>query len=1083
MKPTAISSAAAQRHGSLGLLLRTYRRTAGLTQLQLAEIAGVSLGALRDIEQGRTAMSRRATLKSLVAALDLSEDQRTKLQSLADIQRYANRTLPLQRTGAEDARERRVRLELLGPLQAWRIGTPVALGHIRQQALVVMLALSGGAGVSRATLVDVLWQSNPPATALEMLHSYVTRVRRCLGSSDEDPDSTRQPAEDLLVWTGSAYRLAPGAVRSDVEDFDALAERAEHASAAGDIAEACELYDQALQLWRGAPVAGLEMMQDHPAVIELRERRARIVTSYAAIAETTGQNERVIRHLRAVAQQDPLDERVHARLMIALLVTGQQAAALRVYEDLRHRLDEELGVSPGPELAAAHLRVLRQDFSAAISAPTALSGSAATAGGSDNRTSRRMAMDLPVPRQLPAATPHFAGRAAELAALEEMLDQADRAPGTGLIVSVVGGAGVGKTALAVTCAHRVADRFPDGQLYINLRGYGPSHRPVAPDEAIRSFLDALHVLPKHISGGLDARAGLYRTLLADKRMLIVLDNARSADQVRPLLPGSPGCAVVVTSRGELTGLVAEGARPLRLDILTQDDARALLAARLGVARLASEVESADELIGFCARLPLALSVAAARAARHPDSPLATIVSEFRDERRRLDALDTGEAATAVRAAFSCSYRLLNRSAARLFILLGIHPGQDITLPAAASLAGVAPGEATRALSELTRVGLLTEHSVGRFACHDLLRTYAAERRRSCPDIGARTAMQRILDYYLHTCYAAGHLFDASREPVALAAPLSGARPESFSSFAAAQAWCLAEYPALVTAVADAAQGGFTRHAWQLAWAADTFLHRQARWNDSIAIQEIALAAAEQQRDLAGEAHARSGLGRALAMLGVLDRARSHLCRAITLFQQLADPGGEATARIRVGLVSTRQGQHAEARAHARDAWELYQITGNRTGQAAALNNHGWYAICLGQHRQALSCCQEALDIFRELGDLRGQAVAHNSIATAYLHLRRIDQCIEHCRSSTELLETVSDPWNLASTLEILGDAHYATHNSRVARQVWNQALEVLDQADSPTTRQIREKLRRIDTPHSRVSPGTAPIEVCSGVNV
>ena len=608
---------------------------------------------------------------------------------------------------------------------------------------MVMLALSGGAGVSRATLVDVLWQSNPPRTAMEMLHSYVSRVRRCLGSSDEDHGSTRQWAGELLVWSGSAYRLVPGAVRSDVEDFGALAERAEHATRAGKVAEACELYDRGFQLWRGAPLAGLEMMQDHPAVIELRERRARIVTGYATIAETAGENERVIGHLRAAARQDPLDERVHARLMIALLATGQQAAALRVHEDLRHRLDQELGVSPGPELAAAHLQVLRQEFTRATSAPVALSGPAVTAAKSGNCTSGPMVMDLPVPHQLPPATPYFAGRATELSALDEMLDKADRAPGTGLIVSVLGGAGVGKTALAVTCAHRVADRFPDGQLYINLRGYDPSHRPVAPDEAIRSFLDALQV-PKRISGGLDARVGLYRTLLTDKRMLIVLDNARSADQVRPLLPGSPGCVVVVTSRGELTGLVTEGARPLLLDILTQDDARALLAARLDVRRLTAEAESADELIGFCARLPLALGVAAARAARHPDSPLSTIVSELRDERRRLDALDTGDAATAVRAAFSSSYRLLSKSPAFLFSLLGIHPGPDITVPAAASLAGVAPGEAIRALSELARVGLLTEHTPGRFACHDLLRAYAAELGRSCPDSGTRPRELRPL---------------------------------------------------------------------------------------------------------------------------------------------------------------------------------------------------------------------------------------------------------------------------------------------------------------------------------------------------
>jgi DNA-binding SARP family transcriptional activator/tetratricopeptide (TPR) repeat protein/DNA-binding XRE family transcriptional regulator len=1041
-----------------GVLVRAHREAAGLTQQRLASRAGVSVGAVRDIEQGRTVVSRPDTLARLAAVLELDGRERAELSSLAGAHRAAGRAVP-GRYPAGAGPGKGVWLGLLGPLMAWRDGVPVALGPARQQAVLGLLALGGGAGVSRAAIVDVLWGSEPPAAALGMVHGYVSRIRRVLGPADGGGNGGRRPPGGVLSWDGTAYRLAPGTVRSDVEEFSTLAERARRAAAGGEPAAACRLYEQAVQLWRGAPLAGSELLQGHPAVVELSGRRASVVIEYSDAAGAVGEQERVAGYLRALAQQEPLDERVHARLMIALSALGQQAAGLRLFEDLRRRLDEELGVRPGPELADAHLRVLRQEFTPAAGAMLPPGGPPGS-GKPDRREEGPGASDPAVPRQLPPAAPHFAGRAAEVAALDEMLGQADEVAGTVLITTVGGSAGVGKTALAVHWAHRIAGQFPDGQLYVNLRGYGPSRRPLSPAEAISAFLEAFQVPPERIPAGLDARAALYRSLLAGKRMLIVLDNARSADQVRPLLPGSPACLVVVTSRNQLAGLAAEGARPLVLDILTHADARKLLAIRLPAERLAAEPQAADELIGFCARLPLALSIAAARAARHPGFPLAAIVAELRDERQRLDALDTGDAATAARAVFSWSYRLLSEPAAQLFRLLGISPGPDITGPAAASLGGTPPSQAARTLAELARSGLLTEHVPGRFACHDLLRTYAAEQARS-REAERRAALHRVLDHYLHTCCAADRLMDASRDPIPLAPSQPGVLPESFASLAAAQAWCLAEYPALMAAITQAAQGGFSRHAWQLAWATDTFIHRQARWYDGAAVQQIALAAAEHQRDPAGEAHIHSDLGRALVMLGSLDEAHRHLSQADSLFRQLADQGGEATAQIRLGLVSARQGRHAEARAHAEQALELYRSTGNRTGQAGALNNVGWYTIQLGQHEQALARCQEALEIFRELGDRRGQGIAHSSIASAYSHLGRYAQSLTHIQASADLLDALGDSHQLASTLDILGDAHYTTRNNHAARHAWQQALDILAPADTPSASQIRDKLHRI----------------------
>jgi transcriptional regulator with XRE-family HTH domain len=362
-----------------------------------------------------------------------------------------------------------------------------------------------------------------------------------------------------------------------------------------------------------------------------------------------------------------------------------------------------------------------------------------------------------VPRQLPAAATHFAGRAAELKALDGPLDRAGcDARGSVVICAISGTAGVGKTALAVHWAHSAAQRFPDGQLYVNLRGFDPSGTPVTPAEAIHGFLGALHVPAGRLPESLDAQAGLFRSLLAGRRMLIVLDNARDAAQIRPLLPGSDACCVIVTSRSQLTSLVAEqGAHPLTLDVLTEAEARELLSRRLGPERIAGESEAVDELIGRCARLPLALAIVAARAAVGPCHPLTALVEELRDTRSRLDALDAGDSATSARAMFSWSYQSLSGPAARMFRLLGVHPGPDISGPAAASLAGVRLDQAHEMLRELTRANLLGEGPARRFAFHGLLRAYAAE--RACAeesDAARRAALDRVLGHYRHCALAA-----------------------------------------------------------------------------------------------------------------------------------------------------------------------------------------------------------------------------------------------------------------------------------------------------------------------------------------
>jgi DNA-binding SARP family transcriptional activator/DNA-binding XRE family transcriptional regulator len=680
------------------------RQRAGLTQEELADRAGVSVGAVRDLEQGRTARPRRATAEKVSLALGLDLGQVAGDDGGLAGNRRGPRPRPPGRTEVAAG----VRVGVLGPLAVWRDGAPAGPGAGRLRAVLGLLALHPGSAMHRETIIDAVWPSEPPVSAVPMVQAHASRLRRLLGAG-------------LLVSDGTSYRLAVTARQLDALEFGQLADRASDAAAA-DPAAACQWYERALRLWRGEPLADVGLLRGHPATTGLAQQRAAVIVGYADAAAAAGCPERALPQLRALAAHDPLDERAHARLMLTLAACGQQAAALSVFGQLNERLGDELGVTPGAELAEAHLRVLRGQVSVGDPAAGRARGRARQKVGPPGASGGRPPN---VPRQLPAASAHLVGRDEELATLTGLLDQL--AEGTGTVpVGVIGGmAGAGKTALAVRWGHEAAARFPDGQLYVNLRGFDPSDPPAAPGQAIRGFLDALGVPPGQIPAAADSRAALYRSLTAGQRLLIVLDNALDEQQVRPLLPGTPGPLVIVTSRNQLTGLsAAEGARLLTLGPLTTPQARAMLAARLGPG-WAAEPHAAAEITALCGRLPLALAAAAARAAARPQLSLAALAADLRAPRTRLQILDTGDPAVSVPTAFSASYRQLTPATARIFRLLGPHPDLDITIPAAASLAETAPGQAHRHLAELARGHLVSEHAPGRYTMHDLLRAYAA----------------------------------------------------------------------------------------------------------------------------------------------------------------------------------------------------------------------------------------------------------------------------------------------------------------------------------------------------------------------
>jgi DNA-binding SARP family transcriptional activator len=717
-------------------------------------------------------------------------------------------------------------LRVLGPVEAWRDDAWLRPRTPQQRLVLGMLALRAGLVVPADELISTVWDGDPPRSVRNSVHVLLANLRKFVG----------QTPGVALTRCGDGYRLDADPDRVDAERFRRLAGMARKA---GGGPSAVASFDQALGLWRGPALADVADTVRAGQIRSglARERLSAMEDRLGALLDCGG-HRGAAAELRRLLEDHPLSERLAEMLMLALYGGGSQADALEVFRDMRRRLVGELGVEPGAEIQRLHQRILARDpalcgkpepISAKAASYAAAAEEPAEPAADESRetsgTAGPMSARAVVPRQLPAAIRHFTGRSAELAVLSGMLEEATAGA---MVISAIGGtAGVGKTTLALHWAHQVADQFPDGQLYVNLRGCGPSTVPVSPADAVRGFLDALGLSAEQIPADPDAQIGLYRSVLAGRRMLILLDDARDERQVRPLLPGSPCTVAMVTSRNQLAGLAAaQGACLLTLDVLCQAEAGELLDRRLGAGRVSAEPQATAELTEACARLPLALSIAAARAAARPGFPLAALAAELRDVRGRLDALDAGDAASSVRAAFSWSYHQLGELAARMFRLLSVHPGPDVTAAAAASLAGVPQPQARAALGELGRASLLAEHAPGRYAFHDLMRAYAAERARAEDgEAERRAAALRALDHYLHSARAAALRLYPVTDAIALPRRRPAVAPEAFTDNKQAWDWFAAEHRVLMSVISMAVSAGFDTYAWQIPWALTEFLDR------------------------------------------------------------------------------------------------------------------------------------------------------------------------------------------------------------------------------------------------------------------
>jgi DNA-binding SARP family transcriptional activator/tetratricopeptide (TPR) repeat protein len=887
---------------------------------------------------------------------------------------------------------------LLGGIEAWIDGRKADIGHLRQRYVLVALLVDANRAVPLDQLADRVWNT-PRPRARSTLHSYISRLRQALALP--------------IVRRPDGYVLEIDPVTVDLHRFRQLVDRA-RASRSDE--EMAALLKQALGLWRGEAFVGM----DTPWITALRaaaeQERIAAERDHVDVSLRLGRHAEVLADLLREAPAYPLDERLQGQLILALHRSGRQAEALQHYQRTRRQLTEQLGIDPGPELRELHQQILTADPALVL----------------DSGPPRS------VPRQLPAPPALFTGRERELSQLDSLVRDRDGRP---VLISAIGGiGGIGKTSLALHWAHRNAGRFPDGQLYVNLRGFDPAGTPTPPAIAVRGLIGALQDDTHAIPADLDARTALYRSLIAGRRMLVVLDNAHDTEQVLPLLPGDPACAVLITSRRKLTGLIAtHAAVPVDLSVFTADEASELLTRHLG-GRVQSEPVTFGQIIEQCAGLPLAIAIVAAIANSNTNTPLSDLATRLRDTRTRLDTLNAGERTANLRVALSSSYEALEAETAQLFALTALAPGPDIGLPGVASLMGWPLDEALRRLRQLENAHLIDRQAADRYRMHDLVRLYAEElASRDVPEPARIAALRRAVDHYLHTAHAAERTLNPHSQPITLAPAAAGTVVLQHEDEASALMWLDAEYPNIIAAQHLAAGQGRHAEVWQLAWSLSSRQTRRAEIEDQIVTWETALTSAHELNDPTVEALVHRILGHATMRAG-RPEAVGHLERALALSG--ADMMARAFTHHALAHALEKQDKDAEALTHATAAFHLFQSLDNEIWQAEALNWRGWLHTKLGHHDVARAHGEDALALHRKLHDKEGEANALDSLGHNAHRSGRYAEAVRHYEDALVLFRELGDAYEEANTLVRMGKSFSAMGDFSQARAALQDALRL-----------------------------------------
>ncbi|MDG9719972.1 BTAD domain-containing putative transcriptional regulator [Streptomyces sp. DH24] len=968
-----------------------------------------------------------------------------------------------RRTGSEEPTA--LRFGVLGPVRAWRGDEPLSTGSPQQRALLAALLLREGRTATAGELIDALWGEEPPSQALAAVRTYASRLRKVLGAG-------------MLVSESGGYAvrgLRDGTL--DLAVAQDLAAEAEKARGAGDLCRAREVLGRALALWDGETLAGLPGPYAEAQRVRLEEWRLQLLETRLDMDLEQGCHAEAVSELTALTAAHPLRERLRELLMLALYRSGRQAEALAVYADTRRLLADELGVDPRPGLQDLQQRILQAD--PGLAEPSAPVAEPATA---------------PVrPAQLPATVPDFTGRAPFVTELSDVLASAE---GRVMAVSALAGiGGVGKTTLAVHVAHQARAAFPDGQLYVDLQGAGS--RSAEPETVLGSFLRALGTADSAIPDSLAERAALYRSVLDGRRVLVLLDNARDAAQVRPLLPGTEGCAALITSRVRMVDLA--GAHLIDLDVMSPEEALALFTKIVGEERVASEREAALDVVAACGFLPLAIRIAASRLAARRTWTVSVLASKLADERRRLDELQAGD--LAVKATFELGYGQLEPAQARAFRLLGLADGPDISVAAAAAVLDLPAEDTEDLLESLVDTSLLESAAPGRYRFHDLVRLYAracAERDEEPPSERA-AAMSRLLDFYLAT--AAG-VYAIERPGERVLAHFAATQQPglTFPDRDRALEWLFSESVCLLACARQAAAAGMQRKAADLLMAAVDLGESGA---NSLQFTQAAAAVSDAARavgDCWAEGRARTMLTHVHSVSGRFAEAEEEGSRALELGLSSGDPVACGQAPNQRGIIALYEGRHGDAEAHFGQALEAFRADGNQPGAAAALCNlsrvhlatgrtdsavdlartgveiyerdatgqalrlaNGKYALGMaltsaGRTAEARSALLDALEVFRNSRQLLWHGMTLFRLAELHLTDQQPAAAASQAEQALVTLRGIGGDWRRANVLTVLGRALSAIGHTDRAHVCWQEALAVFETLGSPEAAEVRSLL-------------------------